>query len=135
LHCSGKGNELISSSSSVPLAAALPIGAREGAADVAEHLALDQARRQGAAIDHQERLLPARRELMDQARQPRLAGAGLAGEKDGGVLRGDAEHLLAEQRHLRGRAVEVVVGIAELDGGHVRGSCPVDVRKGLAFAG
>jgi hypothetical protein len=58
-------------------AVAIVLGAREGAAPVAEQLALDQGAGQGAAVDGDEAAAAARA-LVDRARHQLLAGAGLA---------------------------------------------------------
>ena len=58
-------------------------GAREGAALVAEELALKQRRRQRGQVDRDERRRAARRVVVDGARDELLAGAGLAGDQHG----------------------------------------------------
>src|SRR4029434_7435424 len=62
----------------------LPIGdrPREAAPDVAEHLALEQLRRDRRHIDRDERRIGARAQPMDRAREELLAGSGLAGDED-----------------------------------------------------
>ena len=54
------------------------VRAGEGAALVAEQLALDQRRRQRGAVDDDERRVAARAAPVDRAREQLLAGAGLA---------------------------------------------------------
>ena len=67
--------------------------AGEGAALVAEELALDQVLGDRRAVDLDERLVAARRVLVQRARDELLAGAALAGDEHGGRRVGDAlEH-------------------------------------------
>ena len=78
-----------------PLRAA--IGAGEGALLVAEQLAFQQLGRDGAAVDGDERPLPARAGVVDGAGRELLAGARLAEDQHAGIVRGD----LADQaRHI-----------------------------------
>src|SRR5438132_9434250 len=76
---------------------AVAVGAGEGALDVAEQLALQQALRQGRAMDLDERPRRARAGVMDRRRQQLLPGAALAPDQDGrgarGHLAGHADHL------------------------------------------
>jgi hypothetical protein len=68
-------------------------GVGEGALDVAEQLVLEQALRDGGAVDHHERALVALRQVVDGARDQLLAGAALAVDRHGHVGRrhhGDA---------------------------------------------
>ena len=68
-------------------------GAGEGAADVAEELALDEVLREGAAVDGDEGAAPARAGVVDRPGGELLAGAGLALEQDGDVGGGgELEH-------------------------------------------
>ena len=73
-------------------------GAGEGAALVAEELALEQLARQRRAVDRDERLRAARTRGVDVARHQLLAGAALALEQDRRAARrdarGDREHAL-----------------------------------------
>ena len=64
-------------------------GAREGAALVAEQLALDQVIADRTAIDDDEWLILAGANLVNRAREYVFAGAGLAFEQHRGVGRGD----------------------------------------------
>ena len=76
-------------------AGALGRGAGEGAAGVAEQLALEQVGGDRGAVDRDERPARAPAVLVDGARHQLLAGAGLAGDQHGGVAVGDeADHLL-----------------------------------------
>src|SRR5690606_38966876 len=68
------------------------LGAGEGAALVAEELALDQVGRDRAAVDHDERAGRARALLVDRLGDGALAGAGLAVEQDGAVGVESEEH-------------------------------------------
>ena len=62
----------------------LPIGDRasEAAADVAEHLALEQLGRDRSHVDRDERPVGARAQAMGRACKELLTGAGLAGDQD-----------------------------------------------------
>ena len=92
-------------------------GAGERAFLVAEQLAFEQLRRQRRAVHLDERLVLARRSLMDGARDELLADAALAADQHGDVAVG---HLLDDVRHLtHGRAVapaeeRLVLIVAEL---------------------
>ena len=66
------------------------VGAGEGAAAVAEQLALEHVARHRAAVERLERAVGAVRGAVDDAREHFLAGAGLAGEEDGDWCAGDA---------------------------------------------
>ena len=68
---------------------ALAIRAREGAAYVPEELALDEVRRDRAAIDDDERLVGPRTALEDLRRDDLLAGATFALDEDVDVARRD----------------------------------------------
>ena len=69
------------------LEAAEPVAHRagEGAARVAEHLALEQLAGQRAAVDRHERTVAARRALVERARDHLLADPALAGQQHRGV--------------------------------------------------
>ena len=67
------------------------VGAGEGALAVAEQLALEHVARHRGAVEGDERAVGAVGRAMDHAREHLLAGAGLAGEEDGQVARGDAD--------------------------------------------
>ena len=106
--CRSSGRSPISSRNRVPPCASsnapgvARVRAGEGALLVAEQLALDQGRRDRAAVHHHKRPLAARAELVERVGQQLLARAALAGDEHGGV---GARHLRArrEQRlHLRG---------------------------------
>ena len=92
-------------------------GAGEGAALVAEQLALDQVRRDRAAIEHHERALLARRVIVQRLGDQLLADAGLARDEHGGIalreLLEPREHLAHLDRAADHRAE--AVGIRELD--------------------
>src|ERR1043166_7634302 len=75
--------------------------AREGALLVAEQLALEQRLGQRGAVDGDERLAAARREIVDPLRDELLARARLALDQDRGR---DGRHLLdLDQHFLNGR--------------------------------
>src|SRR6202034_424757 len=61
------------------------LGAGEAAALVAEQLALDEGRRDGAAVERQERRLGAPAQVVQGLRREVLAGAALADQEDGGL--------------------------------------------------
>ena len=63
--------------------------AREGAALVAEELALEERLGDGRAVDRDERPAPPVRDLVDAPREHLLAGAALADERDDDLLRRD----------------------------------------------
>ena len=69
--------------------------AGEGAALVAEELALEERVRDRGAVDRDERMVAARGEHVDRPREELLARPALALEEDGGVRRGDALGLRA----------------------------------------
>ena len=58
------------------------LGAGEGAAAVAEQLALEQVARDGGAVERHERFLGAIGEVVDRAGEDFLAGTALAGDED-----------------------------------------------------
>ncbi len=66
---------------------------------MAEHLALDQAGRQGPAVDRQQRLVATQREPVDHTSQAGLARAGLAPQQDGRILGSDPANLLDHLSH------------------------------------
>src|SRR5579862_6416421 len=87
--------------------------AREGAALVAEELALEEARRDGGAVELHERPLAASAELVNGARDQLLPRSGLAVDDDGGVggRHGlDLVQDLLQRRRLPDDLLEVVVG-------------------------
>src|SRR5204862_95925 len=100
------------------LEAALTIlpGVGERAADVAEHLALEQRRRDAAEVDLHEGLRATCAVAMQRLRDQLLPGAALAGDQDGCVGRCDAadeiEH--AEERRIAADDVREVVTLVEL---------------------
>ena len=71
-------------------AGVIAVGAGEGAAAVAEELALHHLARHGGAVEGDERFVGAMRVGVDGAREDLLAGAALAGDQDAGVRRRDA---------------------------------------------
>jgi hypothetical protein len=108
---------------------AVAVGAGEGPLDVAEQLALQQALRQGRAVDLDERAAGARAGGVDRLGQELLAGAALApdqhGRAAGGDLAGQLQHLPhrlaraldpAEDLRLGGRRVGAAGGLAAVGG-------------------
>ncbi len=93
-------------------------GAGEGAALVAEELALQQVLGDGGAVDGDEELLGARAVLVDGAGDELLAGAALAGDEDGGVGRRDLPDGLVDALH-GGRGADD--GLVALDRGDLIG--------------
>ena len=92
----------------------LPVRAREAAALVAEQLALDELRRDGAAVQRQERrFAPAADSSCTVVRRQLLAGAALADQQHGGGGRRHAAQLVVEHLHAR-RAAENAAEAAEL---------------------
>ena len=81
-------------------ALAIAVGAGERAAHVAEELALEEVRRDGAAVDAEERPLRARARRCGRPRDDLLAGAALAGDehRDVGVLHAVDERVDAAHR-------------------------------------
>src|SRR6185503_10049970 len=73
-------------------ARALRIGER--AAHVAKQLALEERRRHRGTVDGDERLIAARRQVVQRARDQLLAGTGLAGDEHGRIAVGDAAYEL-----------------------------------------
>src|SRR5437773_958718 len=73
----------------------VPVGAREGAAAMAEQLAFEQIARDGGAVEGDKRLLRAVREIVNRARENLLPGAALTGDEDGDVGLGNP----ARERH------------------------------------
>ena len=96
-----------SAASNAPIAIA--IGAGERAAHVAEELALEHARRDGAAVDDDERLLAPRSALHDLHRHELLARAARAFDEHVGAARADALERGEEPAHRERHAVEVAV--------------------------
>ncbi len=76
-------------------------GAGERAALVAEELALENVRRDRAAVDRQEALVAPRAREVQRVGDQLLAGAALADDEDGRLGRRDQAHLLEEDFHLR----------------------------------
>ena len=102
------------------------LGSGEGAALVAEKLALEQRLGNGRAIHRDERLPGAIAVLMDRARDQLLAGAGLAADQDGDGLCRDAADFFVKILHRAAAADERVARgarLADLDrlGGKPRG--------------
>ncbi len=88
LGCKSRLISPISSRNSVPSlrgaddAEVIAVGAGERAAPMAEQLALEQVARHRGAVERDERLLRARREVVDGAGEDFLAGAAFAGDQD-----------------------------------------------------
>ena len=80
------------------------LGAGEGALLVAEELRFDQAVGQRRAAHLDERLVRARRVVVDGVRDQLLAGARLAANEHRGVGRGHLRHLLVHLAHRPARA-------------------------------
>ena len=80
------------------------VGAGEAAALVPEELALDQLRCHRAAVERDERLLPAPAELVHRLRDELLAGAALALDEHGRVGRRDARDHVVQLLHRVRRA-------------------------------
>src|SRR5439155_767301 len=76
------------------------VGPREGAALVAEHLALEELARHRGAVDLDEGPGPARGELVDRAGDELLARAGLASDEHGDVDASCLAEDLARFQHL-----------------------------------
>ena len=92
-------------------ALAIALRPRERALHVAEQVRVDQALRDRAAVDHDERPTLAWRRVVDRARAQLLAGARLALDQHGGVgRRGHLEHReqLAHRQALAGHRTEVI---------------------------
>ena len=89
-------------------AGARPLRVGERAADVTEQLALEERRRHRGAVDRDERLLAARRQVVERARDELLAGAALAGDQHGRVAVGDAADQLDRLADRRARARDAV---------------------------
>jgi hypothetical protein len=81
-----------------------PLGAGEAAALVPEQLALDERRRDGAAVERQERRLAAPAQLLQRLRGEILAGAAFADQEHRGVGRRHPLDHLVEPEHRFGRA-------------------------------
>ncbi len=98
---------------------AVAVRARVGALQGSEQFALEQAGRDGAAIDRDERLRRAAAHAVDHARDEFLAGAGFAFDENRGVDRRRERDLLVDRDHLRRHAdhlgfrdvVEVDLGV------------------------
>src|SRR5690606_11450754 len=91
----------------------LPVGAREAAALVAEQLALDELRRDRAAVERQERRIAPARELVQRLRGELLARAALADEQHRCRSGSDTAELIVELLHAR-RAAENAPEASEL---------------------
>ena len=108
--CTSSGISPISSRKIVPPSASSKRPMRrsnragERALLVAEQLALDQAGRQGGAVDLDERLVAPRAGRVDGAGDQLLAGAGLAGDQHRGVGRRDADRPFRARRAAPGCA-------------------------------
>jgi hypothetical protein len=81
--------------------------AGERALQVAEQLGLDQAVGDRRAVDRDERPGVALRGAVDGAREQLLAGAGLAGDEDGGRGRTNPPREVESRGELRGAAEDV----------------------------
>src|SRR5262249_12294277 len=90
-------------------------GAGEGALLVAEQLALDQAGRQGGAVDLDEGAVLATARRVDGAGDQLLAGARLAGEQHRGVGRRYAAHGVEDGQQRRAAADDLVEVVDRLD--------------------
>src|SRR5206468_3757325 len=86
--------------------------AGEGAALVAEELALQDVRGDGAAVDRQEPLVASRAGAMDGVGDQLLAGAALADDENRGAGRGDHLHLLEQALHGRRAADDALEPVA-----------------------
>ena len=92
-----------------------PRRAGEGAGLVAEQLAVEQALGQGGAVELDERLVPARREVGETRRHQLLAGAALAHHQHRPVERRQLRHLGqrgAECRGLADQRRQVRIGLS-----------------------
>ena len=92
------------------------VGVRAGerALDVAEQLGLEQRLGDRAAVDGDERLVGARRQVVQRARDQLLAGAALAGDEHRGLGRRDPAHQLEHPLHRRRLADQAVEAEAPL---------------------
>src|SRR5262249_42032632 len=77
------------------------IRAREGAARIAEQLALHQPGRDGPTVDFTQHRVGPGRGLVDDAREERLASAGLPDDQYGGVDLSELKRLLSDGAHRR----------------------------------
>ncbi len=93
------------------LADAAAVGSGEGALLVPEQLALQQRLGNGRAVDRQEAPGCPRAVLIDGPRDQLLAGAALAADQHGDVLRGDAADCFVDLLH-RFAAADHHVGVA-----------------------
>ena len=131
LACSGSDRSPISSRNSVPWCASsnrprrVRGGAGEGAAHVAEQLALEQALGDRRDVDRHEAPLGARAAAVERARHQLLAGAALAEDQDAGAAGGDPRHGLEDLEHLRRLAGDVV----EVGAGVPRPGCRSDAAR------
>ncbi len=90
------------------------VGPGEGAAPVAEELALEERVGERAAVLRHEAALLARARIMDGARDEVLARAGLAGEQHRRVGLGDLLHHVEDALHGGARAHQLVEAVAAL---------------------
>jgi hypothetical protein len=88
----------------------LPVayGPRKSAPNMAEHLALEQFRRDRGAIDGNERARTAPSVAMDGAGNDLLSGSRLAGDEHGGIAIGDAANRLGDRAHRRACSHQLV---------------------------
>src|SRR5690606_10368365 len=119
----------------VPLV--LPVGAGKAAALVAEQFAFDQVRRNGAAIDRNERLVAAAAELMDGVRGQLFASAAFAYEQRRDVGGGNTRQLRVQVFHAFGLPEQLAeaAGLLERPGiahrAAVRGDAGHDFGKAV----
>jgi hypothetical protein len=85
-------------------------GSRERAPSMPEQLALEEVLREGRTVHRDEEALAPRAPLVQGARDPLLAGAGLAGQEDGCRGRCDAIDVSPDLAHRRARSHHVVAG-------------------------
>ncbi len=114
---------------------ALAIRAREGAAHVPEELALDEVRRDRAAVDDDERLVGPRPALEDLRRDELLAGAALALDEHVDVARRDLLEEGEELAHGDAGAGERAERVGRLDFGEGDGRRrlePARVKEAVA---
>ena len=93
----------------------LAIGAGEGAALVAEELALQQVLGQRRAVDRDQRAAAGDVAEVDRLGHQLLARAGLAGDQDGARRRADPGDPLEDLAHARALAQQVMVGGLSLE--------------------
>ena len=110
-------------------AAALGVGAGEGAAHVAEERGLEQRLGDGGAGLGDERLAAARAVVVDGARDELLAGAALAVDDDGERGVGHAVEQAEELEHARRPANQVVIVVADGERGAARAHLLVQLAE------